>query len=301
LIYDDGSGVGIHMPEKILFVESDKVFLDTYKKYLSQKYPIDAAADAATGLKKIRKEGPYTVVIADLMMKDMDGIKFFSKVKELSADTIRIMLTGNPELDIAVNAVNEGDIFRFITKPFDLQKFYDTIDLGIAEYNRIERLKRESLKDSLTGLWNRRYFESQVRKVISASKRFSHPFSLIYFDVDNFKDINDRFGHAAGDNALVLIANVMTRTLRAHDTLFRLGGDEFAILAENSPRENALGLVNRIKKVMASKKIEGVPNTKVVLSVGIAVFPEDGFEKDVLMYVADQAMYRDKEVNKKER
>ncbi len=287
------------MPDKILFVESDKVFLDTYRKFLSQKYQIETAADAATGLKRIRKEGPFTVVIADLMMKDMDGIKFFSKVKELSPDTIRIMLTGNPELDIAVNAVNEGDIFRFITKPFDIQKFYDTIDLGIEEYNRIEKLKRESLKDSLTGIWNRRYFDSQIRKLISASKRFSRPFSLIYFDVDNFKDINDRFGHAAGDNALVLIAGVMTETLRAHDTLFRLGGDEFAILAENTPRESALGLVGRIKNAVTTGKIDGAPDTRMVLSVGIAVFPEDGFEKDALLSVADRDMYRDKEGNKK--
>lgn len=293
------------MKEKILFVESDNVLLETYKKFLGKKYSIDTALDATTGLKKLVKDDNYAVVLADLMMKDMDGIKFFSQVKELAPDSIRIMLTGNPELDIAVNAVNEGDIFRFITKPLDLNKFMETVELGINEYEKLERLKKESLKDSLTGLWNRRYFDTQIKRIISASKRFSQQFAILYFDIDDFKEINDLYGHNAGDEALQLVAKEMDRICRAHDTIFRLGGDEFCVLTENTTRDKATALMWRIKRAMAGKTIHvsgpKKAEIKVKLSIGIAVYPEDGFEQDVLLYVADQAMYKDKELNKKEK
>lgn len=292
------------MKEKILFVESDNVLLETYKKNLGKKYAIDTAPDAATGLKKLTKDGNYAVVLADLMMKDMDGIKFFSQVKDLAPDSIRIMLTGNPELDIAVNAVNEGEIFRFITKPLDLNKFMETIELGVEEYEKLERLKKESLKDSLTGLWNRRYFDTQIKRIVSASKRFNQQFAVLYFDIDHFKDINDIYGHIAGDESLILVAKELDRICRAHDTIFRLGGDEFCVLAENTTREKAIALMGRIKRGLAGKTVEiSVPkkaSLKIRLSIGIAVYPEDGFEKDVLLYIADQAMYKDKEASKKE-
>ena len=105
------------MNSKILFVDDDANLLDGYKRNLRAFFEIDTAISAKEGLEKIIANGPYSVVIADMRMPETDGIKFLSMVKDKDSNIVRIMLTGNADIETAINAVNDGNIFRFLTKP----------------------------------------------------------------------------------------------------------------------------------------------------------------------------------------
>jgi DNA-binding NtrC family response regulator len=105
------------MAEKILLVDDDSNILDGYRRSLSRDFFIETAIGAEEGLKLNTDSGPYSVVVADMRMPGMDGIQFLSRVKTLSPDAIRVMLTGNADMETAINAINEGSIFRFLTKP----------------------------------------------------------------------------------------------------------------------------------------------------------------------------------------
>ena len=125
------------MQEKILFVDDEINVLEAYKRQLRKSFKIDVAEGGKKGLELIEKSGPYAVVISDYSMPEMDGNVFLAKVKEASPDTVRMMLTGYADLDIAIRAVNEGNIFRFLTKPTKTEEIIKTILSGIQQYRLV--------------------------------------------------------------------------------------------------------------------------------------------------------------------
>jgi len=106
------------MGEKILFVDDDPNILNSFKRQLRKMYQISTASSGQDGLDLIKKKGPFAVVLADMKMPHMDGITFLKKVKELSPDSIRLMITGNADQKTAISALHEGNVFRFINNPF---------------------------------------------------------------------------------------------------------------------------------------------------------------------------------------
>src|SRR5262245_27618563 len=105
------------MTEKVLYVDDDANMLATCQRCLRKTLDIETANGPQQGLKALAAHGPFAVVVSDMRMPVMDGIQFLNKVREDSPDTVRIMLTGNADMQTAVNAVNQGNVFRFITKP----------------------------------------------------------------------------------------------------------------------------------------------------------------------------------------
>jgi len=150
--------------------------------------------------------------------------------------------------------------------------------------------------DPLTNLYNRRYFQQQFEKQLSIAERYQETGAILFFDLDQFKYINDTSGHKAGDELLVIITNTLRKLIRVSDTLARLGGDEFAILI---PETNAEGATQLAIKILNSlKELEFNPagyNHKVSASIGIALFPQGGLNVQDLMANADLAMYHAKE------
>src|SRR5271157_874708 len=105
------------MAERILLVDDDSNVLEGYLRTLSREFRLEIAHGGQEALKLATDNGPYAVVVSDMRMPGMDGIQLLSKIKALSPDTIRVMLTGNAEIETATNAINEGNIFRFLNKP----------------------------------------------------------------------------------------------------------------------------------------------------------------------------------------
>ncbi|MBI5814177.1 MAG: response regulator [Nitrospinae bacterium] len=138
------------MNEKILCVDDDPNILSGFKRSLSRRFALDTALGGEEGLEAAAKNGPYAVIVSDMRMPGMDGVRFLAKAREISPDSVRMMLTGYADINSAMDAVNEGNIFRFLTKPCPPEVFAKALDDGIAQY-RLVIAERELLEKTLSG------------------------------------------------------------------------------------------------------------------------------------------------------
>jgi diguanylate cyclase (GGDEF)-like protein len=161
---------------------------------------------------------------------------------------------------------------------------------GLAAVRRIEArhqgLRLLSQQDALTGLGNRRLLRDRLNYEIARHRRHSRRFSVLVLDLDGFKGVNDRFGHAAGDEILREIAKALQKAVRDQDTVTRLGGDEFCVLAPEIGWEDADRLATRLEQAVA-RSVGGLDMLGV--SIGFSVFPDEGWTPEHLLARADEA------------
>lgn len=154
-------------------------------------------------------------------------------------------------------------------------------------------LEELSALDGLTGLYNYREFHRRLTEEVQRSLRYDHPFSLLILDIDNFKAVNDTYGHLAGDEVLREFAAVIGREVRPVDEVARYGGEEFAILLPETPAPGAFAMAERIRGIIAAHPIPIAPERAVALtvSIGVATYPQDADTEEKLFGAADQALY----------
>lgn len=138
------------MADRILCVDDDPNILEGFKRQLRKEFTLDTAVGPDQGLRMVTEQGPFAVVVSDLRMPGMDGVQFLSKVRTQAPDTVRVLLTGNADLDAAADAVNQGQIFRFLTKPCPLELFAGALKAALAQYHLITA-ERELLEHTLSG------------------------------------------------------------------------------------------------------------------------------------------------------
>jgi CheY-like chemotaxis protein len=138
------------MPEKILLVDDEINILDGYRRSLSREFVMETALGGEQASKLATENGPYAVVVSDMRMPGMDGIQLLSSIKALSPDTIRVMLTGNSDVDTAINAINEGSIFRFLNKPCSKELMAKTLTAALVQY-RLVTAEKQLLEHTLSG------------------------------------------------------------------------------------------------------------------------------------------------------
>jgi response regulator RpfG family c-di-GMP phosphodiesterase len=138
------------MTEKILCVDDDPNILDAYRRQLRKEFHIETAGAVREALAAMESNGPYAVIVSDMRMPGMDGIQFLARAKEIAPDTVRIMLTGNADQETAVEAINEGNIFRFLTKPCPSERLGRALQAGIEQY-RLVMAEKELLEKTLRG------------------------------------------------------------------------------------------------------------------------------------------------------
>ena len=138
------------MIEKILFVDDETAVLDGYKRVLYKDFQIETAASGSEAMAAFTKNGHFAVVVSDMRMPGMDGVQLLSRVRELSPDTVRVMLTGHADIQSAMNAVNEGNIFRFLTKPCEAAVLKKTLTTALMQY-RLITAEKELLENTLMG------------------------------------------------------------------------------------------------------------------------------------------------------
>jgi len=158
-----------------------------------------------------------------------------------------------------------------------------------------QRLLEMNMKDALTGINNRRCLEIRLREEIERHKRYAHPLSLIIFDIDCFKQINDTYGHQCGDYILTEVAATISKTIRSEDILARFGGDEFCCLLPETSSGAALVLAERFRKKIA-RRIFRSQNDKIktTISLGVAALSEGDTKSAALLKKADDALYEAK-------
>jgi diguanylate cyclase (GGDEF)-like protein len=166
----------------------------------------------------------------------------------------------------------------------------------VALLARINRMQRDALFDVVTRLRNHRYFQVRLREELSRAKRHSRPTSLLLLDLDNFKRVNDAYGHAVGDMVLRQVGQVLMDNARGADVVCRYGGEELAVILPETPVGDAFQVAERLRQAVENRPDER--GAKVTMSAGVASFPDHASDADGLIAVADAAMYRAKRAGK---
>jgi diguanylate cyclase (GGDEF)-like protein len=168
---------------------------------------------------------------------------------------------------------------------------YAAIALENARY--VQRIHALTIMDDCTALYNARHLNFVLDAEIYRSDRYGYEFSLVFIDLDHFKQVNDVYGHLVGSKLLWTIGAILKGNLRLIDYAFRYGGDEFVVLLPQTNKQNALRVARRLKRLLASKVFfeEENLNIKVTASIGVAAFPADGRTPKDILRKADEAMY----------
>lgn len=176
-----------------------------------------------------------------------------------------------------------------------LIRLFAVIQSGLVEDlldSRSSELEWLANTDALTGLYNLRYLRQQMEHLLGLQQRYGHPFALLLLDVDGLKRVNDSFGHAAGDEMLIGVADAIRAATRSVDVAARIGGDEFCVLAPHQTASRALVLGERLATGIES--VETADGANVGVSIGVVACPEHSSDPERLLELADTAMYRAK-------
>jgi diguanylate cyclase (GGDEF)-like protein/PAS domain S-box-containing protein len=181
--------------------------------------------------------------------------------------------------------------------PWPATSIAEQLALAVANMNLREALRSQSIRDPLTGWFNRRYMEETLEREISRAARNRRPLAVIMLDVDNFKQFNDSFGHEAGDLALQNLCETLKSHIRSEDVACRLGGDEFVLVLPDTSAELAAQRAEELRNAVAHMDIQyqGRLLEPMVLSFGVATFPENGRTLKDLLRASDNALFRAKD------
>ncbi|MGH9335799.1 MAG: GGDEF domain-containing protein, partial [Vicinamibacteria bacterium] len=171
----------------------------------------------------------------------------------------------------------------------------------IVEMATFLATERDAITDGLTGLYNRVFFDTSLRRELKRARRYGLAFSLVMIDLDDFKSVNDLYGHVAGDEALAICSDVIRASVREIDVACRYGGEEFAIILPETSRTGAFIVSERIRLDVKERfDHEGPGASQVSMSVsgGIAIYPTDSNSAEGLVRMADKALYRSKHEGK---
>jgi diguanylate cyclase (GGDEF)-like protein len=179
-------------------------------------------------------------------------------------------------------------------EPGSLEAVADICASSIQNAHYVERIRELSYLDGLTGIFNRRYFEMRIGEEMERARRGNGGMALLMADIDQFKKLNDEFGHLLGDEALRQVSSLFHQQLRKIDVVCRYGGEEFAILLMNTSAQHGLAVAEKLRRVVENWQFPGVPRT-VSVSVGVAAFPDHGTTRDELVHAADMGLYAAKQ------
>jgi diguanylate cyclase (GGDEF)-like protein len=299
------------MKAKVLVVEDSKTQRDHIVTELRRRgYEVCEARGGLAALSHIKADPP-DVVILDVVLDDIDGYSVcrWLRLGETTRDLVVIMLTVKVEVKERVEGLHVG-ADDYIPKPFDMDELEARMFAALRSRNsRLELRQRNTeleglltrtehlaMTDSLTGIFNRRRFGEMLRHEWASARRYKHPLCLLLFDVDHFKAVNDGQGHAAGDETLKSVAQIIAGSIREVDVCARYGGDEFVLLLPHTSAGNASVVADRVRSKLARAR-ENWPEAagNVTLSVGIASSEDASLAgPDDLLEAADRALYEAK-------
>jgi diguanylate cyclase (GGDEF)-like protein len=171
-----------------------------------------------------------------------------------------------------------------------LEAVADICASSIQNAHYVERIRKLSYLDGLTGIFNRRYFELRIMEEIERARRSQAGMAVVIADIDQFKRLNDEFGHLLGDEVLRQVSSLFHQHLRKIDVVCRYGGEEFAILLTSTNADHAMGVAEKLRKLVEGWQFPGVPRM-VTISAGVAAFPDHGSARDELVHAADLGLY----------
>jgi two-component system, cell cycle response regulator len=295
---------------KVLLVEDNKTQAELVRLFLDKRgYDVIWAENGMAAL-KVAKTEQIDLILLDVVLPDIDGNEVCRWLK-LNDDTRAvpiIMLTEKKAILDKVTGLESG-ANDYLPKPFDESELNARIYVQLRAKVQHDDLKKKNRQledmltrvetlatmDSLTGLSNRRRFETILENEFRRSVRYQHSLSCMLIDIDLFKQVNDLFGHQVGDSLLKEIAQVIQSSIREVDTAARWGGEEFVVLSPNTPVKNARIAAARILKAISGREFTATGHQRITVSIGIAGLPDPAIDtQEKLVHAADLAMYEAK-------
>ena len=234
------------------------------------------------------------------LQRRLEELASFRDDGELTPELPRDIAALEAVLLKAVKQRLAGDPDALVDAVERLIQLFALIQSGLVEdllRERSSELEWLAHTDGLTGLFNLRYLRQQIDHLLGLHQRYGHPFALLLLDVDGLKRVNDSFGHAAGDELLVGVAEAIRAATRSVDVAARIGGDEFCVLAPHQTASRATVLGERL--AAGIEQIENPDGSRVGVSIGVVACPEHATEPERLLELADVAMYAAKAVGER--
>lgn len=236
----------------------------------------------------------FNAVLLDLNLRDHSGIENIRVISEENPDMPIVVITGMDNEDMALRAVKSGAQEYIVKGHGDGHIIHMAIKSSIERKAHERNLFQQANFDELTGLPNRRMFMQQMEKTMQKAKRWGMKESILFLDLNKFKEINDSLGHEAGNQVIKQVATRLNGTLRASDTVARYGGDEFIIHLDNPGLNHKQASSTVAIKLLTCLEhpfqIMG-KDFSISASIGIAIYPECGHTLEELVHNADKAMY----------
>ena len=282
-------------PIEVLIIEDNPGDLLLTKRMLEKtgytSFHVNSADDLSAGIKNA-SDKMIDVILLDLNLPDSAGVETFLKLNHQIPEIPIVVLSGFADEGESRKAIREGAQDYLIKGHTDGNLLVRSLRYAIERKEAQDTIKKMAYHDSLTGLPNRMLFNDRCKMAMEESKRYHKKTALIMLDLDNFKDINDKLGHEAGDELLKEVSGRLGNILRQIDTVCRMGGDEFALLiTELSSKEATEEAAHRILAAIRKPFILNGFAARISASFGIAVYPDDGENLETLIKHADMAMY----------
>ena len=230
-----------------------------------------------------------------LIENDVKAPDFGLSVETGSSMCIPLVSFGQTLGVLVLDTARAGAFNVNDTQP--LESVADICATAIQNAHYVERVKQLAYLDGLTGIFNRRFFELRIVEEIDRARRYGSGLAILMVDIDQFKRLNDEFGHLLGDEVLRQVSSIFHQQLRKIDVLCRFGGEEFAILLSQTNAVHALGVAEKLRKSVETWQFPGVPRP-VTISAGTANYPEHGSTRDELVKAADAGLYLAKQAGR---
>lgn len=231
-----------------------------------------------------------------LIENDVKGVSDLGLCIETGSSMCIPLVSFGQTLGVLVLDTARADAFNANdTQP--LESVADICATAIQNAHYVERVKQLAYLDGLTGIFNRRFFELRIAEEIERAHRFGSGLAVLMVDIDQFKRLNDEFGHLLGDEVLRQVSSIFHQQLRKIDVLCRYGGEEFAILLSQTNALHALGVAEKLRKTVEAWQFPGVPRS-VTISAGTANYSEHGSTRDELVKAADAGLYAAKQAGR---
>ena len=261
----------------------------------SEEYDIVEASDGFEAIKAVEKHHPAAILL-DAVMPGLDGFSTCKQIKDKGFTDVPVMMITGLDDDASVERAYDVGAIDFITKPIKWAVLKHRVRGVVARVVAERKVKLLAYRDTLTDLPNRLLFADRLEQAIMRTERNRGTMALMLIDIDDFKLVNDSFGHEAGDKLIKAIADILRKSLRRADTVARLGGDEFAVIVENiSDAKDAISIADNLTTLLEHNVKLDDQETYTSASTGIAVYPGDGRDARTLLKNADTAMFRAKE------
>ncbi len=288
---------------RILVAEDDPISRHLLEAFLVKwGYEVIVAADGVEARRVLQHDNAPNLALLDWMMPGTDGVEICREVRKRAAEpyTYILLVTAKGQKQDILEGLEAG-ADDYLAKPFDPQELRARLRVGrrILELQEQliqarEELRAQATHDPLTGLWNRTAILETLQRELDRAERQRTPVAVFMADLDHFKQINDTYGHLAGDAVLREVSRRMRTTIRSYDAIGRYGGEEFLIVTPGCDVTTALKLAERVRSCVSREPIDVAGGTfPATLSLGVAASSEAG-DADQLVRDADAALYRAK-------